>query len=50
MGTSASTDDEWLELKNNTEQEVDLTGWELRAQDGTPSIALVGSVSANGFF
>lgn len=29
-GTQASPNDEWLELVNNTDREIDLTGWVLR--------------------
>lgn len=38
MGTAASTYDEWIELYNTTDQDIDLTGWTLEAADGTPSI------------
>jgi cardiolipin synthase len=50
MGTAASTYDEWIELKNNTDQDVDLNGWTLAAEDGTPSIALTGTIPANGYY
>ena len=40
MGTTASDDDEWIELHNNTRSDFDLTGWTLQAADGTPSITL----------
>ncbi len=50
MGTSVSANDEWLELKNNTDQEIDLTGWALKAADGTPEIALSGTIPAQGYF
>ena len=50
MGTAASSSDEWIELKNNTAQDIDLSGWSLKAADGTPEIVLSGSISANGFF
>jgi len=29
MGTEASASDEWIELYNNTDQDLDLTGWQL---------------------
>lgn len=29
-GTAASSADEWIELRNTTDQEIDLTGWTLR--------------------
>ena len=50
MGTQASTYDEWIELYNTTDQDIDLTGWTLEAEDGTPSIALNGTIPAHGFF
>ncbi len=40
MGTTASANDEWIELFNNTSAAIDLTGWTLVAADGTPSIAI----------
>jgi cardiolipin synthase len=50
MGTAASTYDEWIELKNNTDQDIDLTGWTLAAEDGSPTIALTGTIPANGYY
>jgi hypothetical protein len=50
MGTAASDTDEWLELYNASDNPVDLTGWSLKAVDGTPSITLNGTVAAHGFF
>ena len=50
MGTSSSTsEDEWIELRNNTDQDVDLSGWTLRSNDGSPSIPLAGVLEAGGF-
>jgi hypothetical protein len=49
-GTPASSSDEWIELYNNTAADVNLAGWTLRAQDGTPSIVLAGTVAARGYF
>jgi len=37
-GTSASGDDEWMELYNPSNEDVDLTGWSLSSADGSPKI------------
>jgi phosphatidylserine/phosphatidylglycerophosphate/cardiolipin synthase-like enzyme len=50
MGTTDSYADEWIELYNNTGSSIDLTGWSLNAIDGTPSIALSGTIPAGGYF
>lgn len=50
MGTQAGANDEWIELYNNTDGDIDLTGWKLQAEDGTPTIALSGTIRAHGFF
>ncbi|TYS67837.1 competence protein ComEA [Sutcliffiella horikoshii] len=50
MGTTYNYTDEWLELHNNTNEPIDLTGWSLNAQDGSPSINLEGQIPANGFY
>ncbi|MFH1941623.1 MAG: lamin tail domain-containing protein [bacterium] len=50
MGTNASSDDEWIELYNNTDVDIDLSGWTLVAEDGTPGIALSGTIPAKGYF
>ncbi len=48
MGTSVSTNDEWIELKNTTSEEIDLTGWHLLW--GSVDIALTGSISGEGYY
>lgn len=50
MGTQASTNDEWMELLNTTGQPIDLTGWTLKAIDGTPDLALSGTINPYNFF
>ena len=50
MGTENSSNDEWIELKNNTGSNIDLAGWTLIAQDGSPTINLSGTIPANGYF
>jgi hypothetical protein len=49
MGTSASASDEWIELYNNTNQTISLTGWTL-SDGGDINIMLSGTIPANGFF
>jgi PKD repeat protein len=49
-GTAASSNDEWIELYNNTDQDIDLTGWRLRSDDGSPDLKLSGTIPARGFF
>ena len=50
MGTDISYADEWIELYNNTNEEIDLTNWTLFATDGKPEINLSGTITANGYF
>jgi hypothetical protein len=50
MGTEVSYNDEWIELYNNTNSSLNLDGWALKANDGTPKINLGGTVPGNGFY
>ena len=50
MGTENSSSDEWIELYNTNNQQVDLSGWILEAADDAPIINLGGSIPANGYF
>ncbi len=50
MGTAASSYDEWIELYNTTGQNIDLTGWTLTSNDGTPTINLIGTIPAYGYY
>jgi hypothetical protein len=43
-GTVASSSDEWIELRNTTQKDINLAGWLLEAVDGSPSIPLNGHV------
>ena len=49
-GTDASTSDEWIELYNPSAIAVNLSGWRLKATDGTPNISLKGTIPAGGYF
>src|SRR3989344_4973573 len=51
MGTAASTsDNEWLELYNTTDQPINMNGLTLKSQDETPNITLSGIVPASGYY
>ncbi len=49
-GTAASANDEWIELYNPSPMDIALTGWRLVADDGSPSIALTGTIRAGEFY
>jgi len=49
-GTAASASDEWIELYNPGSVCILLDGWQLKADDGTPSINLSGPIPAGGYF
>ncbi|MCP6718586.1 MAG: lamin tail domain-containing protein [Patescibacteria group bacterium] len=57
MGTASSSNDEWIELYNNTEQDIDMANWTLSWSHGTTSHSIVFStstatttISAYGFY
>lgn len=58
MGTASSTNDEWVELYNNTEQDIDMANWTLNWSHGTTTHSIVFStstaatttISSNGFY
>jgi len=50
MGTKASYNDEWVELFNNTNQDINLKGWLLKAQDGAPVINLSNTIPAQSYY
>ncbi|GKX27523.1 hypothetical protein SH1V18_00030 [Vallitalea longa] len=50
MGTTTSAYDEWIELYNNTNNDINLNGWTLISTDGTPSINLSGIVPAKSYY
>ncbi|WKZ36797.1 MAG: lamin tail domain-containing protein [Anaerolineales bacterium] len=47
---SGLPDDEWIELYNPGTVPISITGWNLRAVDGTPNIVLNGTIPAGGYF
>ena len=49
MGTSESPSDEWIELRNNTNAELDLTGWAIKNTSGDFSISLESTIAPYGF-
>jgi len=52
MGTQSNYTDEWIELYNNTSQEIDLNNWVIAWGEGTStnSIDLTSNISAYGFY
>ncbi len=50
MGTSASYNNEWLELKNIKEKKIDISGWRIVSGDGSPDIKLSGTIQSGGLF
>jgi len=54
MGTQANSADEWLELYNNTDNPIDLTGWEILEVDGagveTVIEPLSGTIGAHSYY
>lgn len=50
MGTEYSSSDEWIELYNPGSVVIDLSGWTLVAQDGSPEIELSGFVDVNSYY
>ena len=50
VGTKASAEDEWLELSNNTDHDIDLTRFTLVSADGGLNIPLTGSIAAHGLY
>lgn len=53
-GSSASTDDEWIELFNTTNQTIDISGWKLTKKSGTEvtmlTIPTSQSIGPGGFY
>ena len=49
MGTQANPNHQWIELYNNTEGEINLSGWKLILKDNF-EIALTGEIPGQGFY
>jgi len=50
MGTTDSANNEWIELKNNTANSINLDGWTIKSGDDNPTINLTGIISENNFY
>lgn len=50
MGSADSPQKEWIELFNNTQTAINLTGWKIISRDGSPNIILKGDLSPLGFY
>jgi len=50
MGTTASANNEWIELYNNTDLNIDISDWKIIANDNIPNIALSGIIPGHGFY
>ena len=50
MGTTTSANDEWIELFNNTNVSVDLSGWAIKSSDGSLEVKLKGQIPQKGFY
>src|SRR5512143_3183309 len=48
--TAANSSHEWIELKNNTSLTLDLSGWRLFSNDGTPNQILSNTLPISGYF
>ena len=49
MGTKANSSDEWIELYNNTSQDISLEGWTLYEKE-TLIEPLIGTIKANSYY
>lgn len=51
MGTKFSSSDEWIELKNNTSQEIDLAGFGIYEKGGSELVvSLSGKIAAGSYY
>ncbi|MBI4975146.1 lamin tail domain-containing protein [Candidatus Peregrinibacteria bacterium] len=49
-GTTDNSNDEWLELYNNTSQPIDLTNWYVEDDDSSKYVIQTGEIPAHGYF
>ena len=49
-GSADSANDEWIELYNSTNAQVDLSGWVINDDQGQSVYALTGVISAHGYY
>jgi hypothetical protein len=50
MGSLENANAEWIELFNNGSEAVSLSGWTITSAGTAPTIALTGTISANGYY
>ncbi len=50
MGTEISSNDEWIELKNNSNETINLDNYLLLSEDGSINIQLAGKIPPASFF
>jgi hypothetical protein len=49
-GSSANPFDEWIELYNTTDEDINLTGWKILDDNGAQTYNLSGSIPAKGYY
>ncbi len=49
-GSLESANDEWIELYNDSSQDVNVDGWKILADDASPQIDLYGDIPAKSYF
>jgi len=49
LGTIANENDEWIELKNNTNHSIDLSNWAMRINNGETTLPLSGTIVPKGY-
>ncbi len=54
MGSSQSSSDEWIELRNTSSEPIDLSGWSLTKLSGGNTVTMLtipsGTIALNGYF